>query len=318
MSSANSEDEEWLEEDDNNSDVGEGDDEDVSFRKTGRSMLWLCQEGQIQLARKRFEWLQQQQDQEEQLFKEIFHVGHDKNYALHEVLMGGTNDSNAYQLVRYILDYALQSPEITTNDAANTNTSTNRYMAARKMLAARPPSHQRTALHWAAWGNARLELLQALVKGYPEALVLRDRRNQNERTPAEILKHYFFSHDRRSQGSSVVVDTTRLDYLQRCTASWIQHRLRLTVHLSIKHWFGTEALTPFDNKDRQRSQIKPKAWFLLSLLGSLMQREMTTLVIHILGYLGHKARLAKTTAKRTSKSNPKKRKISAAGGRETK
>lgn len=299
-SDGGNEDEEWR----NSSDEGEEDmesefedseeeeDEEIKFRKNGRSLLWLCQEGQLQIARKRFEWLQTTTTVEEGeiLFKEVFQVGHDKNYALHEVLMGGTSDSNAYQLTRYILTYALLK-----------GGDDKKQLATRKMLSARPPSHQRTALHWAAWGCAKLELLQALVQGYPEALVLRDKRNQNERTPAEILKHYYHNSNRDGEvrDTNVIRDTTQLEYLERCTASWIQHRLRLSVHMSIQRWFGTNALEPFDERHRlPRARMKPKPWFVLSVLASLMQREMQPLAMQILGYLGHKARVSKPTKKK--------------------
>ena len=201
-SDTNDEEEEWksdLEEEESasaDSDYSEGNsdsdiddqDDEIPFRRTGgRSILWLCQEGQLQLARKRFEWLVQQQRKEEeeeqqqqqqqqpqhasstaattssfqqQLFKEVFQVGQDKNYALHEILMGGTSDTNAYQLACHIMDYAFGGQEETREDHVTLGHTdpllhrTARDRAATKMLAARPPSHQRTALHWAAWGNA--------------------------------------------------------------------------------------------------------------------------------------------------------------------
>jgi hypothetical protein len=317
-------------------DSSDSDDDDhtITFRrKGGRSLLWLCQEGQLQLARKRFDWLWQEQRKENgdtkgsfaaQLHKEVFQVGHDKNYPLHEILMGGTSDRNAYQLTRSILDYAVGCHE---REAPDGNTQQNNQQrptaavtrqAATKMLAARPPSHQRTALHWAAWGNANLEILEALVRGYPEALLLRDKRNQNQRTPCEILKHYYYNPNRHDH-TATPADTSKPDYLERCTNSWRQHRLRLAVHMSVNRYFSASSspssdavsssalpkpptLTPFDPHDRKRTQIKPKPWFVLSVLGSLVQREMKPLAVHILGYVG-----GRVVARKASPTVPRKR-----------
>jgi hypothetical protein len=306
----------------------EDDDHEISFRRTGgRSILWLCQEGQLQLARQRFDWLLQEQRKENsatkgsfqaQLHKEVFQVGHDKNYPLHEILMGGTSDTNAYQLTRSILDYAVgcsESEESDRNQHNQRKLPVATRQAATKMFAARPPSHQRTALHWAAWGNAKLEIVQALVRGYPEALLLRDKRNQNQRTPAEILKHYYHNPHRNDNTSTP--DITRRNYLEQCTTSWRQHCLRLAVHMSVHRYFPSSSssdavpctlpppppLTPFDPHDRKRTQIKPKPWFVLSVLGSLVQREMKPLAVHILGYVGGQARVAQkpSTVPRKSK-----------------
>lgn len=313
----------------------ESDEEDSkfpSFRlRGGRSILWLCQEGQIPLARKRFEWLLSKQEQQrtsdsstskideneetineeadidtyaKQLEKEVFQVGRDKNYALHELLMGGTSDRNAHQLALQILNYSKEYPH-------------QQY----KMLSAQPPSHQRTALHWATWGNAGMPLLERLVHGYPEALVVRDKKDSGQRTPLEILKRYFSGQSR--QQLSLLMATTgnvatppqpRIDYLEQCTKSWTQHRLRQEVHKCVLHYFvphssqqqqppasttatlaasnKREMLTPFDKDHRKQTDIKPKAWFILSVLGSLMQREMKPLALHILGYLGKDAKVA--------------------------
>jgi hypothetical protein len=307
----------------NDSSSDENDDHAITFRRTGgRSILWLCQEGQLQLAIQRFDWLLQEQRKEHsatkgsfqaQLHKEVFQVGHDKNYPLHEILMGGTSDTNAYQLTRSIMDYAFGCSESEESDRNQHNQRTlpaATRQAATKMLAARPPSHQRTALHWAAWGNAKLEIVQALVRGYPEALLLRDKRNQNQRTPAEILKHYYYNPHRNNDNTSHP-DTTKRDYLEGCTTSWRQHRLRLAVHLSVHRYFPSPSsldavpctlpppppLTPFDPHDRKQTHIKPKPWFVLSVLGSLVQREMKPLAVHILGYVGGQARVAQKASK---------------------
>lgn len=327
-------------EEEEDEDDGDESDEETSFRLSGgKSILWLCQEGQIPLARKRFEWLRRNQQQQsassshrkgsdrniddgdndecfaKQLEKEVFQVGRDKNYALQELLMGGTSDRNAHQLTLQMLDFSQHYPQ-----------------QQGRMLSAQPPSHQRTALHWAAWGNADLSILQRLVKGYPEALVVRDKKDHGHRTPLEILKRYF--SDLRSNinaataaGHSHNPDSPpqpRIAYLERCTKSWTRHRLRQEVHKCVLRYFAphprqlvhgssssssplglqqhspSEAesmsmmLTPFDKVHRkQRANIKStKAWFVLSVLGSLVQREMKPLALHILGYVGKDAKVA--------------------------
>lgn len=311
------------------------------LRPGGKTLLWLCQEGQLLVARQRFEARlgksrscrvtkeEEEENEEEekensnssdkknarlyyqQLEKEVFQMAGrgDKNYPLHEILMGGTSDRNAYQLTLHILDFAKNC---------------NHQQQCHHMLSTQPPSHQRTALHWAAWGNAKLPILQSLVQGYPEALVLRDKPSHGNRTPLEILKHYYYNDTDESSGGRNTDDKTRLHYLEQCTQSWIQHRLRLTIHQCVLRYFapplstarvtskpqddqrqGISPLTPFDKNHRKMVNIKPKAWFVLSVLGSLVQREMKPLALHILGFTGGAAKMAMAIKK---KKNSKQRK----------
>ena len=253
----------------------EGDHEERLTQK--RSILWLCQEGQIHLARQRIEMLMASGKSEcrsaEKLRKEIFQVGRDKNYPLHEILMGGSSDQNAYAATLAILEVSSKYP-----------------IEQQTMLSAMPPSHMRTPLHWAAWGNAKIEILVALVNGHPEALLLRDKKSQGQRTPLEILKRYFRA-DRK------------IPFLERATTSWISHRVGVAVHLAANRYFGTvlplqSRLVPFDRRHRNEVSMKPKPWFLLSVIGFLMQREMKPLALKILSYVGGNEKMSTKTKKR--------------------
>lgn len=280
-----------IEGEDSNDDDDEEDDN--VFLQRGRTILWFCQEGQLRLARQRFEYLLEKSQHEDndsagdmlqQLRKEVFQVGRDKNYALHEILMGGTSDSNAFTLTLQILHFA-------------TNYPTQQLC----MLSMQPPSHGRTALHWAVWGNASLGILKALVRGNPEAMLKRDKKSQGERTPREILKHYFPRQNARSRSytgqqevSQNYSDDSRIVYLEGMERRWIAHRVRLAVLLCAQHYFqprnsDRQVYTPFDNKNRKLVNIKPKPWFLLSILGYFLQREMKPLVLKIVDFLGSNA-----------------------------
>lgn len=279
---------EWNEDESSHaSSEWEEDDEEASL--CGRSLLWLCQEGQIQFARRRFDTLFNGKKMD-QLKTEVFRVARDKNYVLHELLMGGTSDSNAYKLSIQLLEFCKEYP--------------NDY---RQMLLTQPPSHKRTALHWAAWGNAKMEILQPLAFGNPEALVLKDTAGQ---TPREVL-HYYFCSSRNDNLPNP--NDPRLLLLERLATSWTKHRLRLTIHQCVARYFVTQQLTPFDKSHRKETNMKPKAWFVLSILGTLLQREMKPLVHRILQYTGGSAKIAakgKVRKKRASKkgsSNSRKR-----------
>eukprot|EP00980_Cylindrotheca_fusiformis_P013911 scaffold3618_cov129-Cylindrotheca_fusiformis.AAC.11 len=250
-----------------------------------RSLLFLCQEGQIRIARQRLEHVSvgensiQQQQQHHQLKKELFQVARDKNYALHEILMGGTSDTNALAMTELILETGKiwKGPFLT-------------------MLNAQPPSHRRTALHWAAWGNAALPILQALTRANPEALVLKDGLSQGSRTPLEIFRHYFPTIHIGDDVSSTVDE--KLKFLETATKSWTRHRLRLKIHMAAIWYFRTQKLTPFDNNDRKENKIKPRPWFCLSVLGELLQREMQPLALRVLGFVGNDAAVHSNRKKR--------------------
>jgi len=259
-----------------------------------RTILWLCQEGQIHLARKRFDSLLSTGDnatasKHKKLRKEVFQVGRDKNFPIHEILMGGTSDRNAYAMTLAILDFAKKFP-----------------LERQRMLSTAPPSHGRTALHWAAWGNAKLEILDGLVRGNPESLLVKDKKSQGERRPLEILKRYF-----SNRNSSTTMDP-RVAFLERMTASWVSHRVRLSVHLCANRYFGPgdrtdSPLIPFKKSHRQYAGIKPKPWFLLSVIGYLLQREMKPLALRIISFLGGNAKVEPKKRRQTVSSKKRKR-----------
>jgi len=279
----------------NGTEMDDDDEEDEenedSLGRQSRSILWLCQEGQIHVARRRLEALigrgTSDNDAAATLKKEIFQIGHDKNYPLHEILMGGTSDENASAMTLAIMEITSRYPT-----------------EQRQMLSATPPSHLRTPLHWAAWGNAKMEILVALVNGNPDALLVRDKKNQGHRTPVEILKRYFGNNPDLTDR-----DRRKIPYLERAAASWMSYQIGLAVHLAANRYFGTAGqrepsvvLVPFYPRHRRQSGMKPKSWFLLSIIGYLIQREMKPLVLKILSYVG-----VKTGTKRrsiTSSSQP--------------
>mmetsp|Transcript_25080 Transcript_25080/g.41624 ORF Transcript_25080/g.41624 Transcript_25080/m.41624 type:complete len:298 (-) Transcript_25080:242-1135(-) len=276
------------------------DDHDAQQLYTQKSILWLCQEGLLPEARRRFEvLLMADNNNHAQLLKrQIFQVGNDGNYPLHEILMGGTSDTNAHALVVSILDFATE----------------HHPQQCAAMLSRRPKSHLRTPLHWATWagGNVDIELVQKLVRAYPEALILRDKPDKGRRTPLEIFDRY---HLQINHLQTAAVSA----YLKKAMQSWTRHRLRLTVHLAAHHYFGNNDndndndtdnnLTPFD-KSSGRNGIKPRPWFCLSVLGFLLQREMKPLVLHILGFVGKDAKVLDhhRSKKRATKKTKRKRK----------
>ena len=279
-----------------------------------RSILWLCQEGQIKVARERFEKLLADSQNEEEdvgvvarrrppsartttssapskLQKEMYQIGNDKNYALHELLMGGTNDTNAHSLTILILESGKQWK--------------GQYLT---MLVAQPPSHLRTPLHWAAWGNASLHVLQTLVKANPEPLLMRDGKNQGNRTPLGILQHYYGPTSNRDTNNNSNTSSTpiqeKIQYLQSATRSWIQHRVRLEIYKSAIWYFRhpENPLIPFCEKHRKRvAKVKPQPWFVLSIVGYLLQREIQPLVSRILSFVGKDAKGNSTNSKKKRK-----------------
>eukprot|EP00934_Nitzschia_sp_Nitz4_P003178 Nitzschia sp. Nitz4//scaffold56_size114212//68885//69841//NITZ4_003955-RA/size114212-processed-gene-0.68-mRNA-1//-1//CDS//3329554721//3168//frame0 len=276
----------------------DGSDDDSLIHQLNRTILWLCQEGQIPAARQRFEQLLEQGQSDpanhQQLLKEVFQMGRDRNYPLQEILMGGTSDRNSYALVLAILEFAQSTP-----------------LQRNTLLLATPPSHGRTALHWATWGNAKLEIIQALVRGNPEAMLLRDKPRHGGRTPREILVHYFGSSRRRENETSTGLDS-RVVYLEAMEKSWMEHRIRLAVWLCARRYFApltqeakdsTPTIqTPFDQKCRKSVGIRPKPWFALSAIGYMLQREMTPLAIRITSYLGGNAAKLKRSRKASGRS----------------
>ncbi|GFH54916.1 hypothetical protein CTEN210_11392 [Chaetoceros tenuissimus] len=244
-----------------------------------RNLLFLCQEGQLRIANQRFDTLVQENNID-QLKREIFQTGTDRNTPLHEILCGGTSDSNAKALTEKILDISQQWT-----------------IPYRAMLIAQPPSHLRTALHWATWGNSDISIIETLVNGNPEALVVRDRRNKGNRTATEIYSHYFIHRD-RTGGIVSEENKAKFEFLEKSMQKWVKQRVRNTVYASVLYYFRNQSLTPFNQKDRKIAGIKPKPWFVLSTLGYLIQREITPLVSLVLSFIGKDAKIQGITKKR--------------------
>lgn len=244
-----------------------------------RNLLFLCQEGQLRIANQRFDTLVQENNID-QLKREIFQTGTDKNTPLHEILMGGTSDSNAKALTEKILDISQQWT-----------------IPYRAMLIAQPPSHLRTSLHWATWGNADVSIIETLVNGNPEALVVKDRRNKGNRTPTEIYRHYFIHRDRTGDIVSEE-NRTKFEFLERSMQKWVKQRVRNTIYASALYYFRNQSLTPFNKKDRKIAGVRPKPWFVLSTLGYFIQREIQPLVFLVLSFIGKDAKIQGITKKR--------------------
>lgn len=293
----------------------DGEEDLVSARKP---LVWLCQEGMIPEARKCFDALAAaaaanstgQTDTAtattiDSLHRQVFQINRDGNSALHEILAGGTADTNAKTLCRQILDYISGHP-----------------VECAQLLSKqpKPKSDGRTCLHWAAWGNADSDILFALVRLCPEALLLRDANPKGSRTPAEIFQRYYAGNN---------AEVCRL--LNQFTASWTEHRVRLAVHACAKRYFVSSSLrkisrplsqksqrtkeeeplppyTPFDKKDRKLTKIKPRPWFALSVLGYCLQREMKPLAIRILAFHGKRAAVAGKKRRRRASATSKTRK----------
>lgn len=258
--------------------------DDDDHVNNGRSLLWLCQEGQLDSALQRVLSWERQATKDgvtnDSIRRELFQTNADGNYALHEILMGGTTDSAAFELTRLVVTKCL-------TDYANDARST--------IFAATPPSHRRTALHWAAWGNASKDLLQLIAKANPEALCLRDDKRKGFRTPLEISQRYWA----KSEGTEL---------LHRWTASYLPYRVQFTVHLCAHRHFLIHQLTPFLSIDRRKAGLAPRAWFALSVIGYVLQREMTGLVLHILSFIGKGAKIDGKKRKR-GKSKSKRTQI---------
>lgn len=276
-SCSNEDDEAYISDDDEDSYQTDDEEEESKLIQT-KTLLFLCQEGQIRLARQRLKMLQEE-NKLEILKKEIFQTGQDQNYPLHEVIMGGTLEESSKNIIPEILEIGQRwkGPLLL-------------------MMNAQPPSHGRTALHWATWGNASLEILRALTLANPDALLLRDKKAQGSRTPLEILKRYHVPSRCNVFHQSAM---KKVNLLESSTQLWIQHRLRLAVYKATLYWFRHEDMVPFDKKGRKEAGISPKHWFCLSVLGYCLQREMEPLMWRILGFVGGNAKVASRKRRRS-------------------
>lgn len=267
--------------DDFSDETDDDEDEDESNMIQSKSLLFLCQEGQIRLARQRLQLLKNSNNLAS-LKREIFQVGRDKNYPLHEVIMGGTLENSSKNIIPEFLSTGKQwkGPFLI-------------------MMNAQPPSHGRTVLHWAAWGNASLEILQSVVMANPEALILKDKASHGSRTPLQIFQRYHCPkpgnvwHEGAQQ---------KRHFLETSTKAWTQHRLRLAMYKAALHHFcGESHKVPFSKQQRKEIGIKPKPWFCISVLGYCLQREMEPLVWKVLNFVGEKAQVVAKAAPKKSR-----------------
>lgn len=276
-------DEEW--EDD------ESDEEDDDSHN--RSLLWLCEEGQLRRALERFQTFlssSMEDDDDPILLRELFQSNRDGNSALHEILMGGTQDSSAKELSKLMVDKYHSLVFHPGEDDYVSKTI--------QLFRATPSSHRRTILHWAAWGKAAPELILKIVQIYPEALCQRDKPDKGNRTPFELADRYW-PYD------SIAIS------LAKSQATYLPIRIRTCVHLCTIRWFVSRQLTPFDKAGRKESGLPPRSWFVASALGFALQREMKGLATHILEFVGHGAKFQRKKSKKQKTTKKRKRKATA-------
>lgn len=298
--SSDDEEEEWRD-DENNEDESKDDssfeedmlfdhdDEDCAPKETCNnnikqdnstpSLLFLCQEGQFSLARRRFAALAQGADAQVRRRQEVLErcdIDDNNAYALHEIFMHGTTniDNDAKELALEMLHYMRDS-------------FTQRQQL--KILCHPcPPQDERTPLHWACWGNAPLEILQSLIQMAPDAMIMRDAHEQ--RTPLDLLVRYFPQY------------TAGRRCLTNAAQRFAQLRLQWTLQLCVRHYFfscSESLITPFNAQDRQRAGVKcRKAWFVASVLASLRRHEMSHLTRRILSFVHYQGPPRKERAKR--------------------
>lgn len=307
---------------------------------SSRTLLFLCEEGQLDKALKRVKLWEEQcpialvepisntlstfqisadreatstesckEKQEEIIQRELFRKSpYSGNFCLHEILAGGTSGTSAPELVeRLVRRYQ-------NNDRSQT-----------VFLAQPRGSNGRTILHWCAWCKTTPEILRIVLEVCPEALCLRDHKTHGSRTPLEIAKRYW-------------PEDPITKILQQSTCSYLRHRLRSCLRLCVRRYFEsssktnenvtnkesgnvntrgktkarargnefsglsqstTKCLMPFDRADRRVAGLTPRSWFVSSVLGYALQREMKDLETRILSFVGHGARIdSRKTRKR--------------------
>jgi hypothetical protein len=278
------------------------DDEDVS----NRTLLFLCEEGQLDKALIRVrEWdkrcppcsgdnpkkkkMRAVDDDDkttrsiikQELFRKNIHTG---NYCLHEILAGGICDKSALELVehileRYRIDYLNESRNI--------------------IFKAQPKdSHKRTVLHWCAWSKVPSYILKQVINANPECMLLKDNASHGSRTPLEIAKRYWS-------------DDPITKILKSSLDSYLPYRIQFNVHLCINRIFklsqhndaddARNFLTPFNKIDRKITGLTPRTWFVASVIGYTMSREMNNLALHIISYMGYGAKKTNKRSKNTKK-----------------
>ena len=247
----------WEEEEDDNAD---------------KDLLWLCEEGMLELALNKVRaWDEEEENSslQEQHLHDIFKTNADGNTALHEILMGGSNEAFGTELVERLLRRV---------DSADPQRR-------RALLERRPPSHSRTLLHWAAWGKCDADVAKHLIRAHPQGLVVTDGPRHGRRTPVEIAQRYW-------------PDAPVARLLERCTTSYRHWECQYTIHLCVNRLLGGRtaknskplSFEPHLQKTRNKSMLAA------NIIGYALQREMMGLALHILSFCG-----ARTTAPRKKK-----------------
>ena len=286
------------------------DDEDVS----NRTLLFLCEEGQLDralirvrdwdkryppcsgdnTAKKKKKNMRTADDDDtarsiikQELFRKNIHTG---NYCLHEILAGGICDKSALELVERILErYRTDYP----NESRNI------------IFKAQPKdSNKRTILHWCAWSKVPSYILKQVINANPECMLLRDNLSHGSRTPYEIAKRYWS-------------DDPITKILKSSLDSYLPYRIQFNVHLCIDRIFklsnhhadddARRILTPFNKVDRKNTGLTPRTWFVASVIGYTMSREMNNLALHIISFMGYGARNVGSKNKRKRKNTQKRR-----------
>ena len=299
-SSEEYDDDEWGDDDEDSSSSDEDESNNSSKR---RSLLWLCEEGQVRRALEHYHHrIKDNNDQE------LFQTNADGNSVLHELLMGGTQDSSAKELSQLLVHRYHSLVYYPRSDDEDNDDNQQKLLTRQKTLqlfSSAPRSHRRTLLHWAAWGKASAELVRTIVQIHPESICRRDKPDKGGRTPLELAQRYW-PNDPMTQ------------VLQNLQHKYLPIRIQTTVHLCVVRWFASPSssssaaaaasfqqqppLTPFDKQHRKEiAKLSPRAWFVASVLGYCLQRELKGLMLHILGFVGHKAQLEKKATKKRKK-----------------
>jgi len=282
-------------------------------------LLFLCEEGQLDKALERVrKWDEQDNDHgsnlkksgnnknkrskkmimKQELFRKNVHTG---NYCLHEILAGGICGTSTPELVDWLLK--------------RYNSEEYRNKARDTIFKAQPKdSHGRTVLHWCAWSKVPMYVLKQVIVANPECMLLRDHSSHGSRTPYDISKRYWGIND-----PNTMILKSSLDL-------YLPYRIQYNVHLCINRIFNlsvtatptTEVrndnncdnmvqegnivlVEPFREKDRKSMKIRPKPWFVASVIGYTKQRQMDHIANHIVSYIGYKSKAVENKEKKNMK-----------------
>ena len=306
-------------------------DDDESYESeeddgSGRTLLFLCEEGQLDIALKRVkQWdelfptneisesspayttraIGDGRITEATIHRELFRKNPNTgNYCLHEILAGGTSGNSAPKLVERL---------VRRYQSLGSRSLANNHHLCQEIFMAQPTvgSNGRTILHWCAWSKTTPKILKLVLGACPEAMCLRDNKSHFSRTPLEIAQRYW-------------PDDEITKILKSSLETYLPYRLRICAQLCAERLFLLQgdsreppkvenakeatktshrhALKPFDKKDRRIAGIAPRPWFVASVLGYALQREMKGLALRILSFVGCGAKLeSKKRKKRKQK-----------------